>query len=195
MDPDIYEYVIDANDVITNVNDSWESFADENGSEGLGKRVVGSWLWQHLAGVEVKHLFRVLLERVRTTGKVVRVPFRCDAPDLRRHMILEVTPLPDDVVRFSSWADEEESRETVHLLEADREWSPDGFLRMCAWCKRIDAGPQVAADLMTEAGKWEEVEDALTELQLFHADPLPRISHGVCSDCKELVLKELDEAG
>ena len=103
MDPDIYEYVIDANDVITNVNDSWESFAEENGSEGLGERVVGSWLWQHLAGVEVKHLFRVLLERVRTTGKVVRVPFRCDAPDLRRHMILEVTPLPDDVVRFSSW--------------------------------------------------------------------------------------------
>ena len=92
-------------------------------------------------------------------------------------------------------SDEEESRETVHLLEADREWSPDRIppdVRLVQTNRRRTPS---AADLMTEAGKWEEVEDALTELQLFHADPLPRITHGVCSDCKELVLKELDEAG
>lgn len=100
-----YEYVIDGDDVIREVNDAWKTFAQENHAEGLGDEVLGNWLWQYLSGMEVKHLFRVLLDRVRESQEVGRVPFRCDAPGLRRHMTLEMTPLPDSASAFppGSW--------------------------------------------------------------------------------------------
>lgn len=194
MDTEFFEYVIDANDVIVSVNDSWKAFARENGGEGLGERAIGTWLWQHMAGVEVKHLFRALLERVREGRRVVRIPFRCDAPDLRRHMMLEVTPLPADAVRFVSWTQEEEGRPKVHLLEPHHN-SPDGpSIRMCAWCKRVEASQGVEGHhwVSESAGNWREVEDAMAELGLLSRGPLPRITHGVCGDCRTRVIGELD---
>jgi len=180
---DLFEYVIDAEDVIVQVNESWKRFAHENDGGGLGDEVVGTWLWQHLAGLEVKHLFRVLLDRVREGQKVVRVPFRCDSPELKRHMMLEVTPQVDSGIRFNSWVVSQEHRPSVQLLEAGRETDPDRHLRMCAWCKRIDSG----------VDDWRELEMALSEMGLFHIEPLPRITHGVCRDCRSLVLRELGE--
>lgn len=180
-----FEYTIDRDDVIIEVNDVWKRFADENSAEGLGDRVVGTWLWQHLAGAEVKHLFKSLVERVREKGIPVRVPFRCDAPELRRYMVLELQPLPDDAIRFSSWLEGEEPRETMRLIDPDRDADPELMVRMCAWCKRIHAGPD----------RWRELEDALGELGLFNLDPLPRITHGVCGDCQNAVMKELEAGG
>lgn len=179
-----FEYTINRDDVITEVNDVWKRFADENAGEGLGDRVLGTWLWQHLAGVEVKHLFKALVERVREGGGPVRVPFRCDAPELRRFMVLELTSLPDEAIRFSSWIEAEEAREPVALLEAHRESDPELMVKMCAWCKRIHAGPD----------RWRELEDAMAELGLFHLERLPRITHSVCRDCQDQVMHEL-EAG
>jgi hypothetical protein len=191
---EIFEYVIDADDVIVFVNESWKTFAEENGDAGLGDRVVGTWLWQHMSGLEVKHLFRVLLERVREGRRVVRVPFRCDAPDVRRHMMLEVTPLPDDAVRFVSWMEEEEGRPKVEILDASRTESEDHFLRMCAWCKRVEVSVgEPSYEWVSEGPKnWRELEDALMELDLLSQEPLPRITHGVCGDCKSRVMGELD---
>jgi hypothetical protein len=193
LDMELFEYVIDANDVIVSVNDSWKAFARANGGEGLGERAIGTWLWQHMAGMDVKHLFRVLLERVREGQRVVRIPFRCDAPDLRRHMMLEVTPLPHGAVRFVSWTDEEEERPKVHLLEPHPNSPDDPKIRMCAWCKRVDASRGEGESWVTgSAGDWQEVEDAMAELGLLSRGPLPRITHGVCEDCKARVMGELD---
>ena len=183
VEHEIFEYVIDANDVITHVNPSWKAFAEENDGGDLAHRVVGSWLWQHLAGMEVKNLFRVLLERVREAQESVRVPFRCDAPDLRRDMMLEVTPLSDGGLRFSSWTVKASGRPPVLLLDAKRVSDPDRMLSMCAWCKRIRGGSE----------SWLELEEAVSELGLFRSGPLPKITHGVCRDCRHQVLQELGE--
>ena len=86
--PPVFEYEIDASDVITQVNRHWEEFAEANDAPGLGARVVGTWLWKHFAGMEVKYIYRTLLERVRESGQSVSIPFRCDSPELRRRMSL-----------------------------------------------------------------------------------------------------------
>jgi hypothetical protein len=177
-----FEYTINRDDVITHVNDDWKAFAEENSGEGLGDRVVGTWLWQHLAGVEVKHLFKALVERVREEGSTVKVPFRCDAPELRRFMVLELTSLPDGGIQFSSWIEREEDREPMSLLVPDREADPDLMVKMCAWCKRIHAAPD----------RWRELEDALGELGLFHLERLPRITHGVCKECQARVMRDME---
>jgi hypothetical protein len=180
-----FEYVVDANDVLVEVNDAWRTFARENDGGDLEEEVIGTWLWQHLAGLEVKHLFRILLEKVRENREPVMVPFRCDAPELRREMMLEMTPLEADAVRFSSWIVEEVHRPRVELLDANRAPSPDELIRMCAWCKRVGV----------KEGEWRELEDAVLEAELFHQDPLPKITHGVCPECQSMVLKELSKAG
>ena len=180
-----FEYTIDVNDVIVHVNDAWRVFASENDGMDLGERVVGSWLWQHIAGLEVKNLYRILLERVRKEGKTVRVPFRCDAPDLRRDMMLEVKSLPGGAVHFSSWVLEESERPRIDLLDAQRDIDPTESLQMCAWCKRIGTG---------EEG-WQELEDALAEVEIFSRTLFPKITHAVCPDCQAMVLKELAGVG
>jgi hypothetical protein len=185
MNAERFEYVIDANDVITEVNEAWRSFAEENDGAGLGEAVVGTWLWQHFAGLEVKHLYRVLLDRVREVRKGVTIPFRCDAPDLRRYMMLEVTPQEGNSVRFSSWVEAAEARPRMLLLEAGRPENPDALLRMCAWCKRVGSGKE----------GWQDLEEALVDQELLTRDPLPKITHGVCPDCQAMVMRELEGVG
>jgi hypothetical protein len=180
-----FEYAINADDVVTFVNDAWLDFARENDGGDLVENVIGSWLWQHLAGVEVKNLFRALLDRVRDEQKPVQIPFRCDAPELRRYMTLRLRPLPDLGVHFTSKILEETDRTRISLLEAGRPYDPDRSLPMCAWCKRLEAGP---------AG-WEELEEALRKSEIFHIQPLPRITHTVCPDCRSQVSRELGMAG
>jgi len=184
QDPYRFEYVINADDVIVEVNPPWEQFASENSGEALVRGAQGTWLWQHLAGSEVKHLYRTLLEKVRETGRPVTFPFRCDAPDLKRSMMMEVTPRQGGVVHFSSWILEETRRPAISLLAPDRAVAPRGFLRMCAWCKRIAMGDS----------DWAELEEALEGGALFDMDPLPKITHGVCSDCQAMILREVDGA-
>lgn len=162
----------------------WLEFAEENEGSGMRDAVIGTWLWQHLAGLEVKHLYRSLLDRIRESGREVRIPFRCDAPGLVRDMVLEVTPLEGGFVRFSSWIDSERSRSNVRILEVGREEDPDRFARMCAWCKNIDIGKD----------DWRELEEGLAEAGLMNLDPVPRITHAVCSTCQNLLLKEISDS-
>jgi hypothetical protein len=100
-------------------------------------------------------------------------------------MVLELSPLPDHAVGFSSWIEGEEPREHMVLLDPDRKVDADSQLKMCAWCKRIQTGPS----------GWLELEDALAELGLFNLNPLPKILHSVCRSCQDLVLREMEEAG
>jgi hypothetical protein len=184
MKSDRFEYLIDAEDVIVAVNERWIEFAEENEGSGLGDAVIGTWLWQHMAGLEVKHLYRSLLERIRETGREARIPFRCDAPGLVRDMVLEVTPLKDGSIRFSSWIDSQRARPNVRILEVDREVDPERFARMCAWCKKIDIGKD----------DWRELEKGLVEAGLMTLDPVPKITHAVCSSCQDLFLEEISDS-
>jgi hypothetical protein len=42
---------------------------------------------------------------------------------------------------------------------------------------------------------WEELEEALRTSEVFHLQPLPRITHTVCPDCRSQVSRELGMAG
>lgn len=179
-----FEYVVDSEDVIVSVNQAWADFAEDNEGAALVDRVVGTWLWQHLAGLEVKHLYRSLLERLRETGKTARVPFRCDSPGLVRNMVLEVTPLEDGSVKFSSWIDNQKARPNLEILEVGREVDPERFARMCAWCKKVDVGRD----------DWRELEEGLAVAGLMTLERIPKITHAVCPSCQALFLKEISDS-
>jgi len=168
-----FVYCIDSRDHITAVNDPWREFAIENGAAGLAHdTVVGRSLWSYVADSETLHLYQQMLRRLRTNRQSIRVPFRCDAPALRRYMELEMTVANDDSVCFTAEIVRLEPRAPVALLD-DSHRRRDGLLRMCSWCKKVELDDKT----------WADVEEAVKRLRIFEQARLPHITHGMCDAC------------
>jgi len=166
-------YQIDGEDRIIGVSDGWSQFAQSNDAGQLqAEAVVGRLLWDFVAGSEARQLYQLLFDQVREDGRSRTIPFRCDGPECRRYMELTIDPLPDSALEMRSVLVHEEQRVPVPLLSALVSRTGD-ILRMCAWCKRVNVD-----------GEWFEVEEAVRRLDLFGAQELPMISHGICASCK-----------
>jgi len=168
--------VIDDEDRLVKVDAGYYRFAEENGWDGAGES-LGRSLWDFVAGEDLERLQRMLVRRIRDEIRGVELPFRCDGPDVRREMNLNIAATSSGrLVVFSARMRSEEPRErTQALLSAD---APRGkrTLTMCGWCDRFLVG-----------GEWVEVEEAASRLGLFRVAELPEISHGVCPDCGEML--------
>jgi len=134
----IFSYIIDSQNQVIAVNRNWTDFARENQAEALNSdAVLGRPLFNFIAGDETRHLYTMIIERVRRTGQTLLVPFRCDAPSLRRFMQLIITPLENVQLQFSGELLREEPRDPVALLDTGIERSKQ-FLTICSWCKQIN---------------------------------------------------------
>jgi len=179
-------YRIDANDVITQVSRNWASFARANEwhTQPGPENVLGHPLWELIEGAEVRHLYHELFEKVRKGCAIGPLPFRCDAPHLRRFMQLCLSPLPDGHIEVQCKLLRSERRQAVRLLDPLAPQSDD-LLRICSVCKKIDVSE----------GQWKEIEDGLVELQLFDTEPLPQLTHSLCPECYQHAMAELDRTG
>lgn len=176
-------YHIDSQNCIIAFNDAWRAFAVENGAPELANdAVIGQPLWRYITNPETVHLYQRLLQSVRADRRPIRVPFRCDAPSLRRFMELEMAAEDNDGVRFSVVTLRLEARPPVVLLDAALARS-GGMLRMCSWCKQIELGE----------GAWVEVEEAVRRLRLFDHATLPHITHGMCDACFARLYPKADD--
>ncbi|MGA2686412.1 MAG: hypothetical protein ABSF51_15340 [Verrucomicrobiota bacterium] len=165
---------VDAVDRITFVDASWVAFAAENGLPALtAESVQGTSLWNYISELATQEFYRIFMNKVRTTGRTMVVPFRCDGPECRRFMEMTMASLGAGALEFRSLLLREEARPKVELLDPHfprtEEW-----LTVCAWCKKVDV-----------AG-WVEVEEAVRRLRLFDRARLPRLTHGVCPACREV---------
>lgn len=173
-------YDVDANGCITFVDEGWRQFAITNGAPHYADSasLYGRALLSFISDNTTRHVYAVLMDRVRAERAAVRVPFRCDSPGLRRWLELEMTPGDKGGIAFVSRELRSEPREPVPAsstavavpgVEA-------ALIRMCSWCKRVDAG----------ASRWLEIEQAITELGLFAEPRVDAITHGICPDCVQL---------
>jgi hypothetical protein len=120
----------------------------------------------------------MLLRRVRGELGSVELPFRCDGPDVRREMDINIAAqAAGRFVVFSARLRSEERREEFQPLLASEAPRGEEVLTMCGWCDRFLVD-----------GEWAEVEQAAARLRLFRLSPMPTISHGVCPDCTEMLL-------
>src|SRR3569623_894919 len=151
------DYCIARRDHITAVNDAWRDFAIELGAAELAyDTVVGRSLWSYVTDTETLHLYQQMLRRLRTIRQSIRVPFRCDAPALRRYMELDMTVADDFCVCFMAESVRREPRAPVALLD-DSHTRRDGLLRMCSWCKKVELDDKT----------WADVEEAVKRLRIF----------------------------
>jgi hypothetical protein len=99
-------------------------------------------------------------------------------------MRMRVVPLATGAVEFSSWIEREEPfAEPIPLLDPAVPRDPGAFLRMCAWCKQIDA-----------EGSWLAIEEAVERLRLFDRPTLPAFTHGMCDRCFRIIIASLRPA-
>ena len=181
-----YSHKVDKNGIIVAVSEKWLSFAEENfGAAACSlENIIGSSLWDHIRDPETKHLYEIILQKVREHNRRATFTFRCDSPEKRRFLKLSVIPIEDGSVYFKSQIMKTELRKPVELLRSDIKRS-DEFIRICSMCKKI-------AISETE---WVEVEIAVQRMKLFEKEVLPQFTHGVCQPCHHTAMAELDRLG
>ena len=165
---------VDSEGRIGFVNDDWLAFAAENGWRISAKQVLGTQIMDNIEDPQTRHIYNLLIDRVREEGCEARFNYRCDSPHYRRFMEMRIHHIrAQDQVEFRSRVLRLEQREPVDLLDTSLDKRSDEILNMCSWCKAV---------LVDET--WVEVERAVEQLGIL-ADPvLPRISHGICPDCR-----------
>jgi hypothetical protein len=176
-------YRIDIEDRLAEFNDGWLAFAQANGGHALHpSNILGRSLWDFIADAETSHLYQVMVQRLRQGGPPTRFRFRCDAPDRRRLLAMEITGDQTGGIQFSVTSVLEDSRVPLSLLEPVRARG-ERLLTMCGWCKRTKL----------PTGRWVETEEAVEELSLFEDSPLPGVTHGICPPCREAVVRVVDD--
>ncbi len=174
----VYRYRVDSENRIEFVDAEWQSFATENSAEELCARVLGTPYLEHVEGDAVRYIYKQLIEKVRSGHMSVRFPFRCDGPEVRRFMQMEIVPLEDGRIEFITTLLREVQRERVPSFPHASDETA-AMLVVCAWCKRV------------RASDWLEIEDAIAELALFDEEAMPPITHGICEDCLNVLESEL----
>lgn len=179
MDPGTpVRYHIDHNDSLDTFNDGWLAFADANEGAALHPSLIrGRQLWEFISDSTTAQLYHTMLARLRRGGPPIQFHFRCDAPDRRRVLRMDMTGDEGGGILFSVSSVREETRAPVELLDVNRLPGAD-FVTICAWCNRV----RLPAD------RWAEVEEAVAELNLFGGAPLPALTHGVCPRCSDEIL-------
>ena len=170
-------YSIDAADEIVAVGDDWDRFAIDNGAARglLADRIVHRAFWDFISGESVKHVYRVLLAKVRG-GASLAFNFRCDSPALRRFLTLRMFPFGTGGVEFITETVRTEEREFEPLFDTTGE-KADELIMACSWCNKIQTAPLV----------WLEAGEAVRALGLFESNATPSLSHAMCETCYRAV--------
>lgn len=174
-----YVHRVDAGLRISFVSAEWLAFAAENGRETTAAAELGRPLFSVIVDEGTRHIYRLLIERARSTHEALQFGYRCDSPDCRRWMQMQMRYLADsDEIEFASRLLRTAPRPYMPLVAANQSRQTSSqVLSMCSWCKAV---------LAEQA--WVEVEQAVMQLRLFAADAKPRITHGICPDCSKRLL-------
>ena len=184
MKSDCITYHINDEDKIVYLSEEWGSFANENMAGILSAgNVLNKSIYEFIADDNSRQLYALLFQRVRNQPVSVQFPFRCDSPEKRRYMVMEIYPVENGLLALKSCIVREEIRQAVLLLDRNIERTAE-YLKICGWCKKVDVN-----------GVWMEAEPALKSLGLLGETRLPNLSHGMCDDCYENIRKELHLAG
>lgn len=180
----VVEYRIDAADIVVDVGEGWVDFAVDNDAAELASPDPQRSLWSYIVDGETQELWKMLVERVRTRGTPVNVPFRCDAPHARRWFEMTVSPMPDDGVGFRTVLLFEEPRSRVALLDPSIERDTAvASVPVCSWCGRG-----------CHDDRWLDIEELVRAGRHLEGPP-PPIEFGICEPCRDDMAAELLVAG
>ena len=95
MDTPTIVYRVDGEDRIVAVNGAWNAFASANGGGAItASRIIGRNLFEFVTDATTQQLYRQMLARIRG-GQDLTYTYRCDSPDRRRLMEMEMRLVDD----------------------------------------------------------------------------------------------------
>lgn len=171
-------YSIDAKDRLATISPEWAGFALKNDGQGLTpESVVGRPLWDFIADEPTRKLYRAVLTHVRS-GSATELILRCDAPERRRLIEMQVKREPDGSVKFTTVLLGSKVRAVQRLLDKSTPRTTRKVM-VCSWCDKVKV----------DVEKWSEVEAAMEYLHLTREPELPMIEPVVCPECYARVME------
>ena len=166
-------YQVDVRDTIRSVNAAWNLFAAKNDAAALtAERVIGRSLWSYVDGEDVIAIYQSLLAFVRQRAQEVSFPYRCDSPNMKRFMVMNVVPLADEAIEFQNQTVGYERRNHEILVEyVTRDAQP--YALRCSSCNRF-----------RPHDVWLEVDEALAEGEILNSDLPLRVVNTLCERCQ-----------
>jgi len=173
MNTPLFAYRIDRRDQIVSVGAECEAFATQNGAPHLTERtVLGMPLWTFVHGSETRHLYRLLVDRVRNERSPIEFPFRCDSPDVRRLMQMKLVPLINDHVEFR-----------VRIIDRHPRSAPNTLLTPPLGRSRLFDACVLCHCVNTGANGWLDCDEAENVLMKISETPARALMHCVCPEC------------
>jgi len=172
MPPDLplrVVYQIDVAERLCYVDEGFRQAALAAGVEDLPDRVLGTPLFNQLAGEPTKHWYRHLLEHTRRHG-TASFEFHCDTPSTIRLQRMDMLRLPNGTIQFMTQT--LSTRPLAYTKTLD--WSlPRSRKRilMCSFCQRISS-----------VIGWTDIERAAQVIQVFEEPVPPAIDYTICEE-------------
>ncbi|HPC74095.1 MAG TPA: hypothetical protein PK120_06165 [Syntrophales bacterium] len=165
-------YEVDREDIIVSIEGPWDRFAAANGGKAPARaETIGRNLFDFIRGPEVAHVYRAMHDVLRAKPeKQIVFSYRCDAPDLKRHMTMEMYCSENRIVYRSTLEREEPISPPVYI---DYDSTSGEIVVMCAFCKRFR--------YPSESDQWSPIDDLLARVP-----PAFEISHSICPVCFRL---------
>lgn len=179
------DYVLDLHNRIVELGGAWDEFALANQGERATRRfVLGQSLEHFISGDATRMFLRTLLDNVRRLHYPLTRPYRCDSPNLRRHLEMTLTPLGSGLVRLEHRVLQEIPVQSVFTVNSQmlqgRLQGKDPryrFIHRCSMCCRYAFNQQ-----------WMELAELQNSPELQAAGEIPVI-HTVCPECKDNLLQ------
>lgn len=161
-------YLLDRDDRIIGLDGTWNDVAMQGGGpKAVSERVMGTRIYDHVAGHFTKKFLREFLDRARCSGQLARQSYRCDTPLLKRLMEMRAEIEPGDLLRVSHCTVGASALPfAIPVRDVPR---PQARHLRCSICNRLKARGE---------HDWREPEDAAS------AGETLLVVHTVCPDCR-----------
>ena len=183
-------YVVDPDGTIMMYNAAqWTSFARSNNSEHLTspQAVLGHSLFSFIRTESIQDHYRLFHRNIidkRTTR--VEFHYRCDAPHIRRDMLMCISPIVDRGelfgILYQSITLAETMRPAMGIFRyGDRtEFDSWPIITVCSYCLRLRNTENAGTGI-----EW------LSPESYYHlgGSEHVRLSHGICPDCHDDIVK------
>lgn len=169
----IVDYWLGPGNTIIHVGGAWDAFAAANdGLSLVGTAVVGRPLRDYVTGDITRMFVEVMINKVRISGQLQSVPYRCDSPGVKRFMQMDLIPQKSDLLCRHRLLREERLTPPVRFTFAAGRL--DHVVKRCSMCNR----------LTRRDGKLVEPDTPeARELSGSHTDGIFVIYH-VCAECR-----------
>jgi hypothetical protein len=166
---------------IVSVGGTWQVFAEANGGHDLdASRICGRSLWDFVQGDVTRIFLNSIFQKVISFGTAIAIPYRCDSPELKRHMRMLVRPAPSaGHLLLEHEILYVEARSAALHFHFEPEVHPDRHLR-CSICGRMNV-----------SDRWFDPAESLGS----SAASSYLVTYSVCQDCRKLASTHIANSG